>query len=143
MNKIKHYFGLCILSIFVLSCQNDFTEQTETETNTHQPTIIVNTSFNGFVHDESGEVLENVSVILNESIAFTDSRGFFQISGKVDASGAFLRAKLDGYYEAYGNVVPSADNEGHVRFTLKLKTAQEIVDYRARATSPRNKRLYN
>ena len=128
MKNLRFYISLILLGMLAIACRNDFTEEIETNTESHEPMVFVSTSFNGFVFDEEGNALESVRISINSENVYTDSRGFFQISQQVNSTGAYIRAYLDGYFEAYGNVVPSADNTGHIRFTLKERTPQGVID---------------
>lgn len=128
MKNFKRLIFFFLAVTLAIACRNDLTEQDETETGSFTPAVFVSSSFNGFVSDESGTLLENVGITMDNHTVYTDSRGFFQISGKANSTGAYIRAHLDGYFEAYANVLPSADATNHVRFTLKERIAQQAID---------------
>jgi len=117
MNKQYILFIGALLLCLITSCRKDI-DETTIVTEVPLPIITIEARFNGFVSDHEGNELENAAVWLGSNFVMTDKNGYFDISGKVNGNGSFIRVEADGFFDGYANVLPSKEEVKQVRFSL-------------------------
>lgn len=115
-NKIIFSITICFL-IALASCRKDSTIS-EIEITPPDTVIKILAKATGFVTDLDGNVLEGVSVRLDNEEVFTDVNGFFNISGYANSKNGVLHISSPGYFDAYQAITP-VENE-YFRTTVKL-----------------------
>lgn len=120
MKLINKLFPLFILLICFSSCRKDSDELINNHTNSPEPIVKIETTFNGIVSDADGNPLEGADVSIDGMTTSTDVNGYFILGTEANVKGAYIKVNLNGYYEAYGNVLPS-EGLTYVQFVLIAK----------------------
>jgi len=128
MKYIKYSSIFLLLILMMTSCREDSSDLIAEVTEGPVPVIKIEASFNGQVIDYNEEPLKDVSISLGQQTSQTDENGYFEISGLANQNGAFIKADKSGYWEAYGNVLPSKEGTAFVKFKLKERTVSGIIN---------------
>jgi hypothetical protein len=128
MKYIKYSSIFLLLILLVTSCREDSSDLIAEVTEGPVPVIKIEASFNGQVIDYNEEPLAAVTISLGQESTQTDDNGYFELSGLANQNGAFIKATKSGYWEAYGNVLPSKDGTAFVKFKLKERTVSGIIN---------------
>lgn len=127
---MKNYslYGLAIfVCLFIFSaCTKDLDKLTTIET-IPTPSVKVSASFIGLIVDEQAVPVVDAMVKIGSENGITDENGFFKLSGLFDNKGTVIEVEKDGFFNAYGNVIPVKDGTVQVRFILKARTNTNIA----------------
>jgi len=121
---MKNYvlYGLAIcFSLFILSaCTKDLDEITTID-NIPEPSVKVSASFLGLIVDEQAIPVADARVKIGSENAFSDENGFFKLTGLFDDNGTFIEIQKQGFFDAYGSVIPVKEGTVQVKFILKAR----------------------
>lgn len=121
--KSYSLYGLVILvCLFICSaCTKDLDEITTID-NIPAPSVKVSASFIGLIVDEQQVPVADARVKIGSQDGLSDENGFFKLTGLFDNKGTFITIQKDGFFNAYGSVIPVKDGTVQVRFALKTNT---------------------
>lgn len=120
MKIITKLIPFLIILLAFSSCRKDNEELIDQGTNSPNPVVKIETTFNGTVKDENGEALEGARITIDGKQTQSDMNGYFILETDANVEGAFIKVNLSGYYEAYGNIIPS-EGLTYVQFVMIAK----------------------
>ena len=119
-----------VVSIFVVSCQKEFSGNGFTITETPPDlTTKISSSISGFVTDENDAAVNGAAVQVGASSTTTDKYGYFELSNvQVVKNAALVTVAMPGYFKGIKTYIATENKSAFFRIKLIPKTNEGNIN---------------